>query len=100
VTGDSVIKCVCCGVSVAPEVPEYFIELECFRLMTELSGQIPRRGSPEYHDVMEKLRPEISASYFRNMELYDRGHLWCPMCGSRLSPRGGEDDDFRRGPGL
>jgi hypothetical protein len=82
------VRCACCGEAVRPEVPEYFIEIESFRLMAERNLQMPRRGSKEYHSALEKLRPEVQALYFCNQGLYNRGHLWCPKCGSRLaSPR-------------
>jgi len=81
---DDLMKCACCGVKISPEVPDYYIELECFRMISE-QGPAPRRGSREYHDAMERLVPEIRAAYFQNRDMYDRGHLWCPNCGSRLS---------------
>ncbi|RJP17792.1 MAG: hypothetical protein C4520_15595 [Candidatus Abyssobacteria bacterium SURF_5] len=80
------VQCGCCGALVAPEVPQYFFEIECFRLLAERNREIPRRGSREYHEAMEELRPEITTSYYHNAELYRNGHLWCPVCGSRLTP--------------
>jgi hypothetical protein len=84
--GGEAVRCVCCGELVQPEVPEYFIEIESFRLMAERNLRMPRRGSKEYHSALEKLRSEVQALYFGNRELYDQGHLWCPRCGSRLPP--------------
>ena len=78
------VRCGCCSASVTPQVPEYYAEIESFRLMAERNESVPRRGSAKYHDAMERLRPEAQASYFQNHELYDRGHLWCPMCGNKL----------------
>lgn len=81
---DRVISCASCGSEISPKVPEYFIEIESFRLMNERGEQIPRRGSHEYHEMMERLAPEIHEAYFHNQELYDGNHLWCPSCGCRL----------------
>jgi hypothetical protein len=69
---------------VRSEVPEYFIEIECHRLIRERENEVPRRGSKRYHEAMERLRPEASEAYFQNHALYDGGHLWCPECGARL----------------
>ena len=80
------ITCGSCGAKVSREVPEYFVELECFRLMADRQEEIPRRGSNEYHKAMEKLMPEIREAYFNNPGMYDKGHLWCSACGCRLSP--------------
>jgi DNA-directed RNA polymerase subunit RPC12/RpoP len=85
VSPERTYTCAHCGAEVSPEVPEYFIELECFRIIDEREGETPRRGSSEYQEAMEKLSPEIKAAYFKNPEMYDNGHLWCPMCGGRLS---------------
>jgi hypothetical protein len=79
-------SCACCGAEIPVEVPEYYIEIQSFRLMSERIEKVPRRGSKEYHDEMEKLLPEIRQGYFQNPEMYNQGHLWCPVCGSRLSP--------------
>ena len=77
--------CAICGAETTADVPEYFIELECFRLMEERTGKVPRRGSKDYHEAIERLLPEIRESYFRNRRMYDGGHLWCPLCGCRLT---------------
>jgi len=79
------IMCGSCGARVSRAVPEYFVELECFRFMADRQETIPRRGSNEYHEAMEKLLPEIREAYFNNPEMYDKGHLWCSVCGCRLS---------------
>ncbi len=84
-------NCACCGAQITPQVPEYFVELECFRLLNERKGSVPRRGSKEYHDAMEEFLPEIQESYYRNREMYDNGHLWCPVCGSKLAASGDGD---------
>ena len=76
--------CSLCGAAISPEVPEYFIELECFRIISERGGDVPRRGSMDYHEAMEQLSPEIKEAYYRNREMFDHGHLWCPVCGGRL----------------
>lgn len=81
---DHKLACAFCGVEISPEVPEYFIELECFRLISESGGETPRRGSKDYHESIEKLSPQVREAYFQNREMYDDGHLWCPACGSRL----------------
>jgi ribosomal protein L32 len=94
------LKCACCGVFVTPEVPEYFVEIESFRLMAERNQSVPRRGSREYHDAIDKLRAEVSASYFLNCELYEHGHRWCPRCGSRLTSEEGEERDLRSDSSL
>jgi hypothetical protein len=83
-SGDRIFACACCGAEIAPEVPKYFVELECLRLIREREEKVPRRGSKEYHDAMERLLPEIQQAYFGNQEMYDHGHLWCPECGRRL----------------
>ena len=77
--------CAACAAEITTDVPEYFIELECFRLLDEREEKVPRRGSKEYHEVIERLLPEIRESYFRNRRMYDEGHLWCPSCGFRLA---------------
>ena len=82
---DDVFTCSSCGAEITPEVPDYFIELESFRLMNEREEKMPRRGSKDYHDMMKRLLPEIREAYFRNREMYDHGHLWCPACGNRLA---------------
>ena len=92
------VKCACCGASVTPDVPEYFVEIESFRLMSERGQDIPRRGSQKYHHAMEHLRAEVRASYFENIELYNRGHLWCPHCGSRIPSE--DENDFSCNPGV
>ncbi len=89
---EGTIRCACCGALVSPEVPEYYIEIESFRLLSERGVSMARRGSREYHDAMEKVRSEVVASYFHNLELYDRGHLWCPTCGSKLFSSEGEGE--------
>ena len=76
--------CSLCGAEVSSEVPEFFIELECFRIISECEGEIPRRGSKEYHESMERLSPGIKEAYYANREMFDHGHLWCPVCGGRL----------------
>ena len=78
------LVCPACGSDITPDVPEYFIELECFRLIQRRGAKAPRRGSAEYHEAIEKLSPEIRETYFKNREMYDEGHLWCPKCGCRL----------------
>ena len=35
------IACSACGTEVAPEVPEYYIELECFRIISERGKDAP-----------------------------------------------------------
>jgi hypothetical protein len=84
-SADRTLTCAYCGAEISPEVPEYFIELESFRLISESEGKTPRRGSREYREAMEKLTPDIREAYYKNIELYDHGHLWCPVCGGRLS---------------
>ncbi len=79
------LVCALCGAEISPEVPEYFIELECFRIMSERGEQVPRRGSKDYHDAMEKLLPNIREAYYKNPQMYDHGHVWCPVCGGRLT---------------
>ena len=76
--------CSFCGAKIVPQVPEYYMELECFRLMSTRLETVPRRGSREYHEVMQALAPEVHEAYFQNREMYDRGHLWCSVCGGRL----------------
>lgn len=78
------IICASCGAEIAPDVPEYFIELECFRLIRQRGEEVPRRGSRKYHEAIESLTPEIREAYFKNREMYDGRHLWCPKCGYRL----------------
>ncbi len=80
------ITCGSCGAEVSREIPEYFVELECFRLMADRQEKMPRRGSNEYHKAMDTLLPEIREAYFNNSEMYDKGHLWCSSCGCRLGP--------------
>ena len=95
--GERVSACSCCGARIETQVPEYYIELECFRLLNQQGREIPRRGSREYHEAMDRLLPEIQEAYFRNREMYDNGHLWCPTCGSRLThERTSETNDFGR----
>ena len=53
-SADRIPTCACCGAEIAPEVPRFFIELESFRLMNEHDAKVPRRGSKEYHEAMEK----------------------------------------------
>ncbi|UCD58795.1 MAG: hypothetical protein JSV16_06730 [Candidatus Hydrogenedentota bacterium] len=86
-SADHVFTCACCGSEIGAEVPEYYIELECFRLMSEREERLPRRGSREYHEAMDRLLPEIRQAYFEDREMFEQGHLWCPVCGSRLSRR-------------
>ena len=81
--------CRSCGAEVAPDVPEYYIEIECFRLIKERGEKTPRRGSNEYQESIERFMPEIRVKYFKNKEMYDGGHLWCPACGTRLGENGG-----------
>ena len=54
--------CAHCGAEVLPEVPEYFIELECFRIIQAREEKIPRRGSKEYHETMERWRRQYRAT--------------------------------------
>jgi len=77
--------CDCCGAQISPDVPAYFIELECYRLLSERGQPVPRRGSTEYHTAMETLSADIRHSYFQNPRMYNRGHLWCPVCGDKLN---------------
>jgi len=84
------IVCAACGTEVAPDVPEYYVELECFRIISEREDKTPRRGSKEYHEAFEKLAPEVREAYFKNREMYDEGYRWCPVCGTRLSWSGGD----------
>jgi DNA-directed RNA polymerase subunit RPC12/RpoP len=81
---DQTPKCASCSAQISAEVPEYYVELESFRLMSERIEKLPRRGSKEYHEAMERLMPQIHRGYFQNPEMYDTGHRWCPVCGSRL----------------
>ncbi len=85
---DNIMVCNSCGVEMKPDVPEYFVELECFRIINGRGKEMPRRGSREYHEASEKLLPEIRAAYFKNRKMYDDGHLWCPACGARLRGSG------------
>lgn len=82
-------RCECCGTEISPQAPEFYVELECFRLISERGEYVPRRGSSEYHEAMERLRPKIGESYFRNQQMYDHGHLWCPVCGCKMTPQQG-----------
>ena len=77
--------CSLCGAEISPDVPEFFIELECFRIIREREGDIPRRGSKDYHEAMKQLSPKIKEEYYKNREMFDHGHLWCPVCGARLN---------------
>ena len=81
---EHVITCASCGAEISCDVPEYFIELECFRIISEREEEIPRRGSKQYHEAMDKLSSDVREAYFQNREMYDQGHLWCPVCGGRL----------------
>ena len=83
-SGGVVSICGCRGELVPADVPEYCVELECYRLLREREQKVPCRGSREYHEVMERLSAEIHRNYFQNPSMYDHGHLWCPMCGCRL----------------
>lgn len=88
-TAEPTIVCASCGAEVTSQVPEYYIELECFRKIREHGKSVPRRGSKEYHEAIEKLLPEIRKKYFESSEMYDEGHRWCPKCGIRLSEEKG-----------
>ena len=82
------IVCGACGTQITPEAPEYYVELECFRLISEREDRVPRRGSKEYHEAAEKFSPEVKVEYFKNRKMYSGGHLWCPECGFRLNETG------------
>lgn len=86
---ENAIVCRSCGMEVTRDVPEYYIELECFRIIKARGEEAPRRGSKEYHEAIEQIMPKIKAKYFKNKEMYDGGHLWCPACGTRLGENGG-----------
>jgi len=85
VTTKPTINCPSCGAEITSDVPEYYVELECFRMISERGQDTPRRGSKEYHEAIEKLLPQVRKKYFENIELYDQGHRWCPKCGMRLN---------------
>ena len=87
-SSEPVIVCPSCGAEVSREAPEYYVELECFRIIAEQGQDVPRRGSEEYHEAIERLLPKIREEYFKNREMYDGGHLWCPACGARLQGDG------------
>ena len=91
-TVEDAIACQSCGVEIPSDVPEYYIELERYRIIKARGEKPPRRGSKEYHEATEGLMPEIKARYFKNKEMYDGGHLWCPGCGTRLGENGGGSD--------
>ncbi len=76
--------CPVCGAEIAGEVPGYYIEIESYRRISEFGEKIPRRGSKEYHEAMDKLRSEIEDAYYKDGEMYDNDHLWCSVCGSRM----------------
>jgi hypothetical protein len=88
-TAEPTIVCASCGAEVTSEVPEYYIELECFRMIRERGEDVPRRGSDAYHEAIENLSPEIKKKYFENSEMYNEGHRWCPKCGIRLGENKG-----------
>jgi hypothetical protein len=81
---ENTTNCRACGIEVSSKVPEYYVELECFRKINKSEEQPPRRGSDEYHAAIEKLAPEVREEYFNNLQMYDDGHLWCPACGIKL----------------
>lgn len=85
---DHKIVCAACGAEVAADVPAYYIELECFRMISERGEDVPRRGSKAYHEAIENLLPDIKKKYFESTEMYDEGHRWCPTCGARLGENG------------
>jgi predicted RNA-binding Zn-ribbon protein involved in translation (DUF1610 family) len=83
-TAEPTIVCASCGAEISSEVPEYYVELECFRIIRERGKDVPRRGSKKYHEVFNELLPQIKKRYLENSEMYDEGHRWCPKCGIRL----------------
>lgn len=88
-TAERTIICLSCSAEITSEVPEYYIELECFRMISERGEEVPRRGSKDYHEAFERLLPEIKKKYFENSEMYEEGHRWCPKCGIRLGKEKG-----------